>query len=189
MTEKMRVDDNDPQRLPLHGIRVLDLTRAAARCPCHLAARRPRCRRNQAGGPATRRLPAAVTATSERRQCCIHCAESRQAQRVYRLPQPTLRLSRFTRCCPADVFVESAIPGSLHKYGLDFPALTQRNPRLVYCSISGFGQDGTPLFYLMVATRSGVIAASWGAQLDQPWSPFKGKSKCPFEPPRLRYCA
>jgi crotonobetainyl-CoA:carnitine CoA-transferase CaiB-like acyl-CoA transferase len=89
----------------------------------------------------------------------------------------------------ADVFVESAIPGSLHKYGLDFPALTQRNPRLVYCSISGFGQDGTPLFYLMVATRSGVIAASWGAQLDQPWSPFKGKSKCPFDPARLRYCA
>jgi crotonobetainyl-CoA:carnitine CoA-transferase CaiB-like acyl-CoA transferase len=32
--------------------------------------------------------------------------------------------------------------GGLEKYGLDYPALSALNPRLVYCSITGFGQDG-----------------------------------------------
>jgi crotonobetainyl-CoA:carnitine CoA-transferase CaiB-like acyl-CoA transferase len=42
----------------------------------------------------------------------------------------------------ADVLVENMRPGSLAKYGLDFPALAERYPRLVYCSISAFGQEG-----------------------------------------------
>jgi crotonobetainyl-CoA:carnitine CoA-transferase CaiB-like acyl-CoA transferase len=41
-----------------------------------------------------------------------------------------------------DVFVENFSPGVLAKYGLDWTALGARNPRLVMCSISGFGQDG-----------------------------------------------
>ncbi|MBV0913646.1 CaiB/BaiF CoA transferase family protein [Anianabacter salinae] len=42
----------------------------------------------------------------------------------------------------ADVLIENFKVGGLAKYGLDFPALSQVNPRLVYCSITGFGQDG-----------------------------------------------
>lgn len=42
----------------------------------------------------------------------------------------------------ADIFIENFKVGSLAKYGLDYPALSVRNPRLIYCSISGFGQDG-----------------------------------------------
>jgi crotonobetainyl-CoA:carnitine CoA-transferase CaiB-like acyl-CoA transferase len=41
-----------------------------------------------------------------------------------------------------DVFVENFSPGVLAKYGLTWEALSARNPRLVMCSISGFGQDG-----------------------------------------------
>jgi crotonobetainyl-CoA:carnitine CoA-transferase CaiB-like acyl-CoA transferase len=41
-----------------------------------------------------------------------------------------------------DVFVENFSPGVLAKYGLDWEALKTRNPRLIMCSISGFGQDG-----------------------------------------------
>ena len=42
----------------------------------------------------------------------------------------------------ADVFVENFRPNTLAKYGLDYETLKQTNPRLVYCSISGFGQTG-----------------------------------------------
>ena len=42
----------------------------------------------------------------------------------------------------ADVFVENFKVGDLKRYGLDYATLSARNPRLIYCSISGFGQEG-----------------------------------------------
>jgi crotonobetainyl-CoA:carnitine CoA-transferase CaiB-like acyl-CoA transferase len=41
-----------------------------------------------------------------------------------------------------DVFVENFKVGDMARYGLDWPALQAVNPRLVYCSITGFGQTG-----------------------------------------------
>jgi len=42
----------------------------------------------------------------------------------------------------ADVFVENFRPGTLRRIGLDYESLRQKHPRLIYCSISGFGQTG-----------------------------------------------
>jgi crotonobetainyl-CoA:carnitine CoA-transferase CaiB-like acyl-CoA transferase len=42
----------------------------------------------------------------------------------------------------ADVLIENFKVGGLVKYGLDYPSLSALNPRLVYCSITGFGQVG-----------------------------------------------
>jgi crotonobetainyl-CoA:carnitine CoA-transferase CaiB-like acyl-CoA transferase len=42
----------------------------------------------------------------------------------------------------ADVLVENFKVGGLSKYGLDYASLAALNPRLVYCSITGFGQTG-----------------------------------------------
>jgi crotonobetainyl-CoA:carnitine CoA-transferase CaiB-like acyl-CoA transferase len=42
----------------------------------------------------------------------------------------------------ADVVVENFKTGGLEKYGLDYPTLSKKYPRLVYCSVTGFGQDG-----------------------------------------------
>jgi len=42
----------------------------------------------------------------------------------------------------ADVLIENFKLGGLKKYGLDHDSLRKINPRLVYCSITGFGQDG-----------------------------------------------
>ncbi|QYX56896.1 CoA transferase [Roseovarius sp. SCSIO 43702] len=42
----------------------------------------------------------------------------------------------------ADVVIENFKVGGLAKYGLDYDSVKEINPRLVYCSITGFGQDG-----------------------------------------------
>ncbi|MCP5978912.1 CoA transferase, partial [Klebsiella pneumoniae] len=42
----------------------------------------------------------------------------------------------------SDVLIENFKVGGLKKHGLDFESLKALNPRLVYCSIPGFGQDG-----------------------------------------------
>ena len=52
-------------------------------------------------------------------------------------------LGRVTRLAgEADVLVENFKTGTLAKYGLDYASLSAANPRLVYCSITGFGHSG-----------------------------------------------
>ena len=42
----------------------------------------------------------------------------------------------------SDVVVENFTPGVMERFGLDYDEVKQTNPKIVYCSISGFGQDG-----------------------------------------------
>ena len=61
----------------------------------------------------------------------------------------------------ADVLIENFRPGSLKKYGLDYETLRQSNPRLIYCSITGFGQDGPyanhPGYDLLIQAMGGIM--------------------------------
>jgi crotonobetainyl-CoA:carnitine CoA-transferase CaiB-like acyl-CoA transferase len=60
----------------------------------------------------------------------------------------------------SDVLVESARPGEMDRLGLGFEALAAINPRLIYCSITGYGrnspQSGRPDYDQLVAARAGV---------------------------------
>lgn len=42
----------------------------------------------------------------------------------------------------AHVFIENFRPGSVKKYGLDYESIKKINPKIIYCSISGYGQEG-----------------------------------------------
>lgn len=42
----------------------------------------------------------------------------------------------------SDVFIENFKVGNLKKYGLDYESIKEVNPNIIYCSITGFGQDG-----------------------------------------------
>jgi crotonobetainyl-CoA:carnitine CoA-transferase CaiB-like acyl-CoA transferase len=62
----------------------------------------------------------------------------------------------------ADVFIENFKVGSLQKYGLDYHSLQDVNPRLIYCSITGFGQTGPyaqrPGYDFMIQAMSGLMS-------------------------------
>ncbi len=63
-----------------------------------------------------------------------------------------------------DVLVENFKVGGLAKYGLDWASLREVNPRLVYCSITGFGQDGPyaarPGYDLIVQGMGGLMSVT-----------------------------
>jgi len=67
----------------------------------------------------------------------------------------------------ADVFIENFKVGGLAKYGLDYDSLHGINPRLVYCSITGFGQTGPmahePGYDLMIQGMSGLMSITGDA--------------------------
>jgi len=64
----------------------------------------------------------------------------------------------------ADVLIENYKVGGLKKYGLDYDSLSRINPRLIYCSITGFGQDGPyadrPGYDALVQAMGGLMSTT-----------------------------
>ncbi len=67
----------------------------------------------------------------------------------------------------SDVLLENFKVGNLAKFGLDYASLAPENPRLIYCSVTGFGQDGP------YASRAGydLMAQGIGGYMDLTGSP------------------
>ena len=61
-----------------------------------------------------------------------------------------------------DVLIENFRPGAMDRLGLGYEAVHQRNPRLIYCSISGYGQNGPSrdeaAMDLVVQSSSGLLS-------------------------------
>ena len=62
----------------------------------------------------------------------------------------------------SDVVIENFRPGVMDRLGLDYDKLSRDNPRLIYASISGFGQEGPyrdwPAFDLVIQAMSGLMS-------------------------------
>jgi len=82
------------------------------------------------------------------------------------LKQAGAREALLGLCDTADVFVEAFRPGVAKRLGVDYDTLSARNPRIVYASISAFGQTGPnrdlPAHDLAVEALSGVISVNLG---------------------------
>jgi crotonobetainyl-CoA:carnitine CoA-transferase CaiB-like acyl-CoA transferase len=71
----------------------------------------------------------------------------------------------------SDVLIENFKVGGLAKFGLDYKSLAPENPRLIYCSVTGFGQDGPyapRAGYDLMAQGMGGIMALTGAPEGEP---------------------
>lgn len=70
----------------------------------------------------------------------------------------------------ADVLVENFRPGVMERLGLSYETLAARNPRLVYCAISGFGQTGPdaqrPAYDQIIQGLSGTMAVNGDERLN-----------------------
>lgn len=134
---------------PLTGIRVIELARIlagpwAGQALADLGADVIKVE-NPTGGDDTRHWgpPFVEGAEGENLSAAYYHAANRGKRSVaLDFAQEADRAHLLELIASADVLIENFKLGGLKKYGLDYDSLKERNPRLVYCSITGFGQDG-----------------------------------------------
>jgi crotonobetainyl-CoA:carnitine CoA-transferase CaiB-like acyl-CoA transferase len=134
----------------LSGLVVLDLSRILAGPTCtqilgDLGAEVIKIERPGAGDDTRKWGPPFVTGPdgAETTESAYYLSSNRNKRSValdFTRPEGRALLMRLLAGC--DVLVENFKTGGLAKYGLDFATLRQDFPRLVYCSITGFGQTG-----------------------------------------------
>jgi crotonobetainyl-CoA:carnitine CoA-transferase CaiB-like acyl-CoA transferase len=131
---------NEP--LPLAGVRVLDLSRLlpgpyASLVLADLGADVVKVE-EPAGGDYLRWMPPLAGEQSG----AFHALNRNKRSLVLDLKAPGGPAALLRLAAGADVLLESFRPGVLDRLGVGWEALRQANPRLVLCSISGFGQQG-----------------------------------------------
>ncbi|MFJ1299883.1 CaiB/BaiF CoA transferase family protein [Pseudomonadota bacterium AL_CKDN230030165-1A_HGKHYDSX7] len=155
---------------PLTGIRVLDLTRVLAGPWCtqnlaDLGAEVIKIERPGAGddtrawgppylknesGENTSEAAYYLSANRNKLSVALDIASERGAALVREL------------ALKSDILVENFKVGGLRKYGLDYESLKEVNPRLIYCSITGFGQTGPyasrPGYDFMIQGMGGLMS-------------------------------
>ncbi len=150
-----------PPRKPLAGVRVLDLTRVLAGpfCTMMLADMGAEVIKVEEPGRGddTRRWPPFVGG-----EATYFLAVNRGKKSLtlnLKTPRGLDLLRRLAR--KSDVLVENFRPGTMDRLGLGDAALRRLNPRLVYCSISGFGESGPEAhragYDLIVQGESGLM--------------------------------
>ena len=143
----------------LHGVRVVDLSRILAGPWCtqnlaDLGADVLKIERPVQGDDTRAWGPPFVTAESGEKVAAYFLSCNRGKRSVTAdFAQAADRDWLLRQIRDADVLVENYKVGGLQKYGLDFASLQAVNPKLVYCSITGYGQDGP------YAQRAGYDAA------------------------------
>ena len=134
----------------LDGIRILDLSRVLAGPWCtqtlaDLGADVIKIERPGAGDDTRSWGPPFLKDTqgSETRDAAYYLGTNRNKRSVtcdISTPQGQALIRELVTSC--DVFIENFKVGDMARYGLDFDSLIALNPRLVYCSVTGFGQTG-----------------------------------------------
>jgi crotonobetainyl-CoA:carnitine CoA-transferase CaiB-like acyl-CoA transferase len=134
---------------PLSGVTVLDLSRVlagpwATQVLADLGAEVVKIERPGAGDDTRAWGPPFTKRTdgSEGDAAYFLCANRGKKSVALDISTPEGAGAVRALAAKADVLVENFKVGGLRKYGLDYESLAKANPRLVYCSITGFGQTG-----------------------------------------------
>ena len=153
--------------LPLDGVRVVDLTQVMGGPFCTMQlgdlgadvikVEPPTGDLSRAMGGAELRMPGSDNAP-------FFALNRNKRSLVLNLTQDGDRRVFMALVRTADVLVESFRPGVTQRLGVDYPVISAVNPRLIYASISGFGQTGPyadrPGFDLIAQGMSGIMSVT-----------------------------
>jgi len=132
--------------LPLHGVRVLDVTNVLAGPFCSfqlvlLGAEVIKIEHPE-NGDLARRLRADAKGNADLMGISFVAVNAGKQSVTINLKSPEGKQIFKELAAISHVVIENFRPGVMTRLGLDYPVLAKVNPRLVYCAISGFGQDG-----------------------------------------------
>src|SRR5690606_27194426 len=149
--------------LPLAGVRVLDLSRVLAGPWCtqtlaDLGADVWKIEAPGRGDDTRSWTPPDVGGEST----YFMCANRSKRSLAVDLRHPAGRALVQRLAAQADVLVENYRLGALAKFGLDYDTLSRAHPRLIYCSISGYGRTGPraaePGYDFVIQAESGLMS-------------------------------
>jgi crotonobetainyl-CoA:carnitine CoA-transferase CaiB-like acyl-CoA transferase len=158
--------------LPLQGVRVLDVTNVLAGPFCSfqlvlLGAEVIKIEHPE-NGDLARRLGADVKTNEELMGISFVAVNAGKQSVTINLKSPEGKEIFKKLAAISHVVIENFRPGVMSRLGLDYPALSKVNPRLVYCAISGFGQDGPlamrPAYDQVIQGISGVMNVTGDAK-------------------------
>jgi len=157
--------------LPLHGIRVLDLTNVLAGpfCGYQLALMGAEVIKiEQPGsGDLARKLGADPAAAACGMGASFVAVNAGKQSVTLDLKQAAGKEIFSRLVADAQVVLENFRPGVMQRLGLDYAVLKELNPALVYCAISGFGQEGPlaqrPAYDQIIQGLSGVMSVTGDA--------------------------
>lgn len=154
----------------LNGIRVLDLSRVLAGPWCSqiladLGAEVIKIERLDVGDDTRMWGPPWMPDSRgepTRESGYFQCTNRNKYSVAMDITQPEAQALLHDMVKTADIVIENYKVGSLLKYGLDYATLSALNPRLIYCSITGFGQDGPradePGYDFIIQGMSGLMS-------------------------------
>jgi crotonobetainyl-CoA:carnitine CoA-transferase CaiB-like acyl-CoA transferase len=157
--------------LPLSGVRVLDLSNVLAGpfCAYQLAMLGAEVIKieNHEGGDLARRLGADPAASSRNMGASFVAVNAGKQSVTLNLKDPRGKAILRDMVRTADVLVENFRPGVMTRLDLGYESLKEINPALVYCAISGFGNDGElsnrPAYDQIIQGFSGVMSVTGDA--------------------------
>lgn len=158
--------------LPLHGVRVLDVTNVLAGPFCSfqlvlLGAEVIKIEQPERGDLA-RSLGADSKADAELMGVSFVSVNAGKQSVTLNLKSPEGKEIFKKLAAISHAVIENFRPGVMARLGLDYPVLSKINPRLVYCAISGFGQNGPlaqrPAYDQVIQGISGVMNVTGDAQ-------------------------
>ena len=130
--------------MALDGIKIIDLTRLGPGpyCTMLLADMGADVIKIEAGGGRAAQTIEAVDAEVEERRRAYNAEGRNKRSIVLNLKMDEARQVFYKLVKDADVVVEEFRPGVLKRLGADYDTISEINPRIILCSITGYGQDG-----------------------------------------------
>jgi len=155
--------------LALEGTKVLDFTRNAPGMFCtmilgDMGAEVLMVERPMAGQrPMYERAFGGLSSAEEdQKRAAFNALQRNKESIALNLKEPEAQQIFHKLAESADVVVEGFRPGVMDRLGVGYERVREINPRIVYCSISGYGQDGpySNMVAFLAADRAGLVAGA-----------------------------